>query len=279
MSEEAHGRGESPDPERLRQALAALPAPEADPVFRERLRDAFVSGVIAERAGTRARAVRERGRFSFPRLWIPVAAAAAVAATLAIGLLNQGPRWRVDSVRGTGVARIDGRTVRLSDREALARRIRPGVSVRLPEGAELNLVAERSIAMLVTPGTDMTVPSAPPRWFGRHTDVTVRHGIVRFTTGREFHGARLTVHTPEAMVEVTGTTFTVIRDPEIGTCVCVYEGLVRVGTREGRDMVDVPGGMRRIFYVDARPPEVREIRKDERVYLREYREEMAPEMK
>lgn len=277
MSEEAQGRGESP--ERVRQALAALPAADPDPAFRERLKDAFVSGAIAEGAGSRAGTARERGRFSLPHLWIPVAAAAAVAATLAIGLLNQGPRWRIDSVRGTGVAQIDGRAVRLSDREALARRIRPGASVRLPKGAELNLVADRSIAMLVTPGTDMTVPSAPPRWFGRHTDVTVRHGIVRFTTGREFHGARLTVHTPEAMVQVTGTTFTVIRDPEIGTCVCVYEGLVRVGARNGRDMVDVPGGMRRIFYVDARPPEVRQIRKDERVYLKEYREEMAPEMK
>jgi hypothetical protein len=185
----------------------------------------------------------------------------------------------VVSVRGSGIARIDGTPVDLSAREELSRRITPGVQLEVPEGAEIDLVAGKTLAVLVTPGTELTVPPTPARWFGRETDLYVRRGILRFTTGRDFPGSMLCVHTPEAMAEVTGTTFTVICDPEIGTCVCVYEGVVRVGLKSGKDMVSVPGGMRRIVYNDERPPVVREIRRDERVHLGHFHEEMGPVLK
>jgi hypothetical protein len=185
----------------------------------------------------------------------------------------------VAEVHGAGVVRIVGTPVDLSSKEDLDRRIKPGARLQVPEGAEINLMAGKTLAMLVTAGTDMTVPSAPARWFDRQSDVRIRHGILRFATGPAFHGASLTVHTPEARAEVTGTVFTVIRDPEIGTCVCVYQGTVRVGRQTGEDMVMVPAGMRRIVYADERPPVVRTIRTDERGYLRQYGEEMDSIMK
>jgi hypothetical protein len=292
MSGEDRRPAEAPEEERTRQALRSLPPPAADPSFRERLKAEFSSGAIAERderfpasAGTEsARGAMAgipwwRGFFSLPRLWIPVAAAAAASLALVVGLMNQGPAWTVADVRGTGVARIDGAPVDLSSTKALERRIKPGATLQVPEGAEINLMAGRTLAMLVTSGTDMTVPAAPARWFDRRSDVRIRHGILRFATGPRFHGARLTVHTPEAEAEVVGTVFAVICEPGVETCVCVYQGTVRVGRHTGEDMVMVPAGMRRTVFAGERPPEVGEMRIDERGYLTRYHEEMDSIMK
>jgi hypothetical protein len=252
-----------------------MPPPGADPAFRERLKAEFTSGAIAAR-GSRAGLPSWRGFFSLPRLWVPVATAAAAALALAIGTMNQGPAWTIASAGGSGVARIDGAPVPVSARAELDRRIGSGARVEVPEGAELNLVAGKTLAVLATAGTELIVPPSPARWFGRDAQLHVRRGILRVSTGRDFHGARLTLRTPEAMAEVTGTTLAVICDPEVGTCVCVYEGVVRVGPSTGGNMVAVPGGMRRIVYADRRPPVVREILGDERVMLGRYREEMRP---
>lgn len=271
------------DEERIRQAVKSLPVPKADPAFRERLKADFCSGAILARgertraaAGLQAGVPWWRSLLSAPRLWIPAAAAAAAGLALVVGLLNQGPAWTVTSIRGSGVARVDGVAVPLSTPGELSRRLTRGAQIEIPEGAEIDLLAGRTLAVRVTPGSAFTLPAAPARWFDRDADVRIRHGIVRFATGRDFRGAHLGVYTPEVCAEVTGTTFTVIRDPEIGSCVCVYEGTVQVGRPDGKDMLPVPGGMRRMFYNDKRPPAVREIRRDERVYLKQYSDQIKP---
>jgi ferric-dicitrate binding protein FerR (iron transport regulator) len=88
---------------------------------------------------------------------------------------------------------------------------------------------------------------------------------MRVTTGASFKGARLSLVTPEAAIEVTGTTLAVICEPT-GTCVCVHEGVVRVGPRGG-DMLAVPAGRRRYIFNDGRAPELAEIRPVEHVEL------------
>jgi ferric-dicitrate binding protein FerR (iron transport regulator) len=98
--------------------------------------------------------------------------------------------------------------------------------------------------MQVAPGTDLTLPASAGRWFGRATRASVANGEVRITTGTGFHGARLAVETPEAMVQVTGTTLAVICEPT-GTCVCVLEGSVRVAAQAGGAGVPVSEGHRR----------------------------------
>src|SRR5687768_1619740 len=70
-----------------------------------------------------------------------------------------------------------------------------------------------------------------PRSFGRRGAVSeFVSGETRVTSGAGFGGARLRFRTPEAHVEVTGTTLAVIRD-SVATCVCVFEGTVSIGTR------------------------------------------------
>jgi hypothetical protein len=57
-----------------------------------------------------------------------------------------------------------------------------------------------------------------------------------------------------------------------GTCVCVLEGRVRVaGQAEGAGVM-VAEGQRRYVFNDARPPQTAEIRPNEHVSLREFRE-------
>jgi ferric-dicitrate binding protein FerR (iron transport regulator) len=75
---------------------------------------------------------------------------------------------------------------------------------------------------------------------------------VRIVTGPRFRGAVLRVVTPEADVEVIGTTLAVIRDAT-ATCVCAFEGSVRMGPRT-LELETVPPGMRRFLYNDGRPP-------------------------
>jgi hypothetical protein len=164
--------------------------------------------------------------------------------------------------------------VPVGDRQDLERLMKPGVRLRVPEGVQMVLMARGAMVMQATPGTDVTLPKPPGRWFGRSSQGEVRAGEVRLTTGPRFRGARLALTTPEAQVHVTGTTLAVICDPE-GTCVCVLEGHVMVGRREG-PMAGVDGGRRRFVYNDDREPEAAEMRPVEAEQLALLRQQSAP---
>jgi ferric-dicitrate binding protein FerR (iron transport regulator) len=98
-------------------------------------------------------------------------------------------------------------------------------------------------------------------------------GEIRIATGPDFRGARLTIATPEARVEVTGTTLAVIREPA-GTCVCVMQGNVRVGAGSGA-MERIEAGRRIYVFNDGRPPERAEMRPTEVAPLGELMERHA----
>jgi len=261
----------TPDQERAREALGALATSPADPVFRARTRDAFVTGALGApgRAGARLHGVSGRRAVAGSAWRWAAFPAAAAALFLIVGLINRGPGWRISASRGAGIAVIDGRPVPMNHTEDLARWIRPGARIRVPEASELELVSPRQIAMELTPGTDATVPQTPGRWYGRRVSAEVLAGEVRLMTGPRFDGARLSITTPAARVEVTGTTLAVICDPE-GTCVCVLEGKVGVGGRDG-PMETVKQGRRRFMFNDGRA-EAAEIRPTELVQLGELRE-------
>jgi hypothetical protein len=65
----------------------------------------------------------------------------------------------------------------------------------------------------------------------------------------------------------------VICEPQ-GTCVCVLEGRVMVGPKDGT-MERVDGGHRRYVFADGRPPEMAEMRPTEHSPLGEMRAEFA----
>ena len=290
----------SPEAERAREAVVAAAReaspPRADEALRARLRDEFVSGWIAEPVpaprdpGGRPRAVpARRPWFTVPAWRTAALAAAAAALILVAGLLNQGPRWSVLAGSGDsgpaaepGVVEIDGVPTLTTDITTLASRIKPGAEIRIAAGAPLRLVSGNALALELPPGAELTLPPPPARWVERQSEIYSRAGEIRITTGPHFRGARLAIHTEEAIVELIGTTVAVIRD-EHGTCVCVLEGAVRMGAAPGPEgvadatapeapMATIPAGTRCLIYKDSRPPLVEPISDLERAKLSSFRE-------
>ena len=248
---------------RASEQVRALPSAAADPDFRARLAADFASGEL-DRAPRRARVTllpwhrREMTRWTL---------AAAAAAVLVVGTLalNQGPRWHLISRHGQGLATIGGRDVALGDEARLSGMLRPGAQLVMPADGGVMLQAGDELMLSIDPGSVVTLPAAPGRWFARRVQGRVDAGTMRVTTGAAFHGAALALMTPEAQVRVTGTTFAVICD-SAGTCVCVLEGVVRVGPI-GSAMSDVPGGMRGYVYANRGPMVHAAMRPDEKIKL------------
>jgi ferric-dicitrate binding protein FerR (iron transport regulator) len=267
----------STDEERARRALATLESPAADPRFRAALKRAFVAGELQPARAPVERPVPAPTRM--PSWWRPpvltwAAPAFAMAAlALAMVIADRGPQWEVMAAAGTGVAIVDGHPVAMNQRDDLRRRIHAGARVRVPEGGALELMSRGNLGLHLEPGADVTIPAVPGRWFARAVEGQIRSGVMRITSLDRFHGARLMIVSPEAQVQVMGTTLSVIREPQ-GTCVCVLEGTVQVGPRGGA-MVSVPGGERRFIFNDGRAPESAEMRPTEVSPLGEFHEKCA----
>lgn len=262
----------SPDEQRARDGVRSLAPPRADAGYRARLEREFVSGALAE-----APAKPRPARRIIPLFWVAVPAAAAAGALIVFVSLNSGPSWEVLSGRGEGIVRIDGVAVAINRAAELERRLKPGARLQTPPGGEIEIMLPGQVALQIAPGTDVTLPPSAGRWFGRNARARVAGGEVRITTGARFHGARLAVETPEATVQVTGTTLAVICEPT-GTCVCVLEGHVMVAARSEHPGVQVTEGRRRYVFNDARPPEMADIRGNEIGSLREFKEQRRPLM-
>ena len=261
-------------------AGARPPAP--DPAYRARLKSAFASGAIESPAGRTSSGRPNVIPFPWgggghrPGWRYTVAAAAAIVAVVLTGILNQAPAWRITGMRGAGTVRLDGKPVSVADAAMLGRSVPAGVRVEVTDGAELDLRADGLMALQCTAGTDLILPPPPPRWFARRASLHVREGEIRVATGPAFKGATLAITTPDAALAVTGTTFAVILEPT-GTCVCVFEGMVQVGPRDG-PAAPVTSGKRRYVFRDGRPVEDAAMRDVEHVKLGAFRDEQMAAM-
>jgi len=276
---------------RVREVLRASNAPAPDPAFRERLRQAFVSGEIESRAaaaeaparpGVHARAGgrREGARVRAPArpgifgvrwwLWAPVAAAAAV---IVLTFAGRGPSWEVRAVEGQGSITVRGRAVAAGDASAWAGALDRGAKLAVPEGMTVDLVQGGIVAVRVMPGTDVTLPRRTNRWFARELTAQVRGGELLVRTGPDFPGREMIVETPEGRTEITGTMVSIVRGDGF-TCVCVLEGVAHVGYGAG-DMDPVPAGRRKVLFADRRPALLDAIEPHHEAGLREYGEEEA----
>jgi ferric-dicitrate binding protein FerR (iron transport regulator) len=253
----------APEERRAQDAVRSLPAADPDPVFLARLAREFASATIP---APRRPAAMPRAA----RTWLGWGALAAAAALIVVFVLTRPPAWRLVGVEGDGIAILDGRPVPLAHTEELARRLQPGLRIRVPDGATLEIASAGTMDVRMLSGADFTVPRLPALGWSKRTSCELRGGELRITTGERFRGTRMAIETPAAAIEVTGTTLAVICDPE-GTCVCVLEGRVRVGPKGG-DMASVAHGMRRFVFNDARAPESAKMREEERVPLRELHE-------
>ncbi|MEO5619187.1 MAG: FecR domain-containing protein [Candidatus Eisenbacteria bacterium] len=267
---------ETPNPEaaRARDAVRELPRPVADPAFRARLRQEFMSGTIAPALPVRALVVPLHRRPVFR--W-GGAALAVAAAFVVVSLLNRAPAWRMNAVTGSGIVIVDGVPVPTAHAADLERRLRAGALIQVPAGVEIEIASRGQFAVQFSPGTEASVPRVPGRWFGRLGSAEIRSGELRVTTGAAFRGALLAIETPEAKIEVTGTTFAVICEAA-GTCLCVLDGRVRIGARGAPAMVEVPGGRRRFVFADGREEEAAEMRHTEHGPLGEFQERMGREL-
>jgi ferric-dicitrate binding protein FerR (iron transport regulator) len=135
--------------------------------------------------------------------------------------------------------------------DELARVATPGSLIETTDGGHFELIRPRFMIVEVTPGSRLTLPGAPNRWFGRTVSCRVEQGEVRFLSGPDFPGASLEVTTPDGRIEMTGTIIAVNID-DTGTCVCVMYGTAQVGTGPD-DMEEIPSGMRKVLPRDAEP--------------------------
>jgi len=256
-----------PEEGRAAEAVRGLSQPRPEATYRDRLKREFVAGTLGL-PGRGLRAVDapapREPRPTWSTLVMPAAAGLVMVSAL---VLNQGSGWQVVGASGGGAAEVDGVSISLQETAALERAIAAGGRVILPSGGSLRIAAPGLMTVEITPSTEAMLSRPPARWLGRIASAELANGEIRVSTGSRFHGSRLMVRTPEAAVEVTGTTLAVIREPT-GTCVCVMEGTVRVGAH-GKEMMPVSAGRRRYLFRDGRPPEQAEMRPIERVKLGE----------
>jgi len=235
------------DDESIARGIRGLPDVAADTAFRSRLRSEFVSGAMAEDDSGRVDVSPESPRRRGGRRWLwlaPVAAAAAIT----LMVMNPGPRLRVLETAGDGYVRLGETPVQLSDLTRINDDLAAGMELVTAPNAALDLIADGVVLYEITPGTRMTVPGTPGRWFGREVEFTLTSGEVRMKTGPQYAGSTVRVQTPDGLVVVTGTLLSIQTDAG-GTCVCVLEGTVRVGVDEA-DLEPVPPGQRKIMLKD-----------------------------
>jgi hypothetical protein len=281
------------DEEVAQQALEALrrmPVPTAPDIVRARARQAFLRGMaptvsaregqrVDEASGPRGTsdqghpAVHERhhldrepqrsGRVVVPlnprrpsRL-APLAFAAAVLLML-LGYGAQSPHpWRVMDV-------VDPQQ-QLADRGdvVVGNSVSAGMLESPPDG-KIDLALGDMLHMRLSPGTRIMLPNTPRRWNPQPMTIEVQAGELFCTTNGQRLPATLDVYTDNLTARVTGTTFSVWRNPE-GTCVCLLEGSVMVMPKDGDDeAMTVPEGNKMVLFDDGRPHVVEPITTMER---------------
>jgi hypothetical protein len=260
---------------RILERIRGLARPPAEASFREQLRRDFVSGTFGQRPRALEAPPRRPARIL---AWAAgLSAAASVAIVLAV--LNQPPRWTALPSGGSGNLVVNGLSIPVRETAELTRRIRPGSRIRLESTEELDLISSGLLAMQLSPGTEMVLPSPPGRWFARGPMGKVAGGLLRVTTGRRFHGARLAITTPDATIHVTGTTLAVIAEPT-GTCVCVLEGTAHVASHaphQGEMTRVIPGSSCEVKR-GGQTPKRGEMRDTERPRLVDLRDRMQAVM-
>jgi len=264
----------NPGPQEVRvmEKLRSAPASVAEPAYRERLKREFTAGSFTERTVVLPLPPLHRRR----RMRWVTGLAAAASVTIVAAALNQPPQWTALPTAGSGSVVVNGVSLPVQNSAELTRRLTPGSRVLLRSTQDLDLVSSGLLAMQLSPGTELTLPSPPGRWFGRHARASVDRGLVRVTTGRHFGGARLAITTPEATVHVTGTTLAVIAEPG-GTCVCVLEGTAHVRPHRGT-MTRVHPGSQYEVSRGAGATKVGDMREAERPKLRDLRDRLQSVM-
>ena len=156
------------------------------------------------------------------------ARATLVGAGLALGVLlvagafawalNPGPQWRIAETQvADGNVLLDDDPIPAADPEALGELLLAGTTIEWRGRGDLELVSTRAAALGIAPGTVVTLPAPPPRWFARAVSCSLSEGTLRFVPGPAFRGASLTVHTPaRTFTGGDNDAFAITHDPATG---------------------------------------------------------------
>lgn len=236
----------SSNDKRALDALKKLERPAASAEARERIRAAFLQ----------AKPERRRSPVRGPlRL---VLAAAAVILLYIYGAWPDGSWEVVDVVAPEGI-QLGGPTLAKGDA------VRGG-TIAMGDSSELALQIAGALRIRIRPGTEMSLPDAPKRWFDRKLTIEVAQGEVYGTTGGRKLDFPLILRTGEATCRITGTTFAAFRTEE-STCFCLLSGSIEVSPGDGSSTVQVPEEHRVFIYRDGRAPAVVPISDMERMKL------------
>ena len=131
---------------------------------------------------------------------------------------NPGPQWRVaDTQVADGNVLLDDDPIPAVDVDAMSELLLAGTTIEWRGHGDLEFVSEHAAALALAPGTVVTLPAPPPRWFARAVRCSLAEGTLRFVPGPGFRGATLTVHTPARTFTGGGAdAFEIRHDPLTG---------------------------------------------------------------
>jgi hypothetical protein len=234
------------DLERWLRERGPLEVPRAE--FRERARRRFLSEAL-----TGPEAVRPVGSPAAAGPWrrwggLLLAAAAVVVVTI---LLPEPVRWKA---RMDGPLSFAGGTYGASDAGRLGVELEQAGLLE-SQADEVDLLLGGTLQLLVRGHSQVELPPLPLLDGVTPIDLGLRGGEVYVRTHPGYPGNPILVSTPEASIEVLGTTLGILAASE-GTCVCVAEGRVEVtsGLLEGGVEAVSRGGSLFLYRDPARPP-------------------------
>lgn len=236
MSDDRHDQWNAGEQLAL-NALCRLPRAEASNEARLRTRAAFLA------TGSTGTSTRRRGR------WAALLAAAALG-ILAVALFGRQPtvEWVALDVVQPGQITAPGGPIATGN-------VVVAGELTTAAGAELELQLGRQLRFRMLPETQLLLPPAPGRWFDRERRLELRSGEIYGTTGGQTLAFDLEFATGELSAGLTGTTFAVFRTAE-ASCVCLWEGGIRVTPVGNGEPVDLQPGQRVWIYKDGRPAEI-----------------------
>ena len=173
-----------------------------------------------------------------------LALVAAVALAAFAWAFNPGPRWRVAATQeADGNVLFDDDPIPASDFEAMNDLLVGGAVVEWRGFGDLELVSPDHAWLAIAPGTVVTLPAPPTRWFARTSRARLEEGTLRFLAGPSFGGARFVVETAETTWTTAGGAAFVTRDPARGTRIETSGAPVEAFAREARRRVEARAGV------------------------------------